>query len=33
MHKGDVIMLILTIENVPGKEIKEIKGLVHMQKG
>ena len=28
MCKGEIIMLVLTIENVPGKEIKEIKGLV-----
>ena len=26
--KGVIIMIILTIENVPGKEIKEVKGLV-----
>ena len=28
MYKGVMIMIILTIENVPGKEIKEVKGLV-----
>lgn len=28
MYKGVIIMIILTIENVPGKEIKEVKGLV-----
>ena len=27
MYKGVMIMIILTIENVPGKEIKEVKGL------
>ena len=26
MYKGVIIMIILTIENVPGKEIKEVKG-------
>ena len=26
--RGVIIMIILTIENVPGKEIKEVKGLV-----
>ena len=28
MYKGVIIMIILTIENVPGKDIKEVKGLV-----
>ena len=28
MYKGVIIMIILTIENVPGKEIKEVNGLV-----
>ena len=28
MYKGVIIMIILTIENVTGKEIKEVKGLV-----
>ena len=28
MYKGVIIMIILTIENVPVKEIKEVKGLV-----
>ena len=28
MYKGVIIMIILTIENIPGKEIKEVKGLV-----
>lgn len=28
MYKGVIIMIILTIKNVPGKEIKEVKGLV-----
>ena len=28
MYKGVIIMIILTIENVPGTEIKEVKGLV-----
>lgn len=28
MYKGVMIMIILTIENVPRKEIKEVKGLV-----
>ena len=28
MYKGVMIMIILKIENVPGKEIKEVKGLV-----